>query len=90
MLCIEINTKENENLWDLDEDDLIKKIKNELDQMKIFDINKIDDYKIFKFKNLYHMNGSDGNSISEKIVKITNSLKNEFILSVEIDTGTNF
>jgi len=88
LLCLEINTKENKNLWNLDEDDLIKKIKNELDKMKVFDINKIDDYKIFKFKNLYNMTESNGNLISEKIFNVTNSLKNEFIVSVEIDAGT--
>ncbi|MEX0656990.1 MAG: hypothetical protein WD154_05550 [Nitrosopumilaceae archaeon] len=88
LLCIEINTRENEYLWDLSEEELIKKIKKELIKMKIFDINKIEDYKVFKFKNIYHGVESDGNLVSEKISNVISSLKNEHMIGVEIDPGT--
>jgi len=88
LLCIEINTKDNLSLWDLKDDKLYEKIKNELIQMNIFDIKKIDDYKIFKFKNLYNFSNPKASSTSEKILKITNSLENEFVVGVEIDPGT--
>lgn len=88
LLCIEINTKENESLWDLDDNSLIEKIKGELESMNFFDIKKIYDYKIFKFRNLYHVTSSDKNSLSEKIFNAVNSVKNEFLVSVEVDAGT--
>ena len=87
LLCVEINTKDKEYLWNLPEDELIKKIKDDLKRMEIFDIKKIEDYKIFKFKNIYHGAESNGNLVSEKISNVISSLKNEFMVGVEIDPG---
>jgi len=87
LLCIEINTRGNEYYWNLEELELIKIIKKELKQMQIFDTKKIESYKIFKFKNLYHDSVLKGNSDSKKISKVIDSLKNEFMIGVEIDPG---
>ncbi len=88
LLCVEINTKEKEYLWNLEETELIKIIKEELKKMQIFDIKKIESYKIFKFKDLYQDFISTDNSNSEKISKVISSLENEFMIGVEIDPGT--
>ncbi len=88
LLCIEINTKDNLSIWDLDNVEVFEKIKNELTQMNIFDVKIIEDYKVFKFKNLYNSSNPKANSTSEQITKITNSLQNEFVVGVEVDSGT--
>ena len=88
LLCVEISSKEDKELWNLDDSKLIKKIKEGLNKMQIFDVNKIEDYKIFKFKNLYHGVESNRNVMTKKIFNIINSLKNEFMVGVEIDAGT--
>ena len=55
--------------------------------MKLFNIKLIENFKIFKFKNLYSSSNPKADYISKQITEITNSLKNEFIVRVEIDTG---
>lgn len=88
LLCIEINTKENKKLWDLDESELITIIKNDLKQMKILNVEKIESHKIFKFKNLYQGPQESENSILDEVSKIIKSQKNEFMISAHIDPGT--
>jgi len=56
--------------------------------MQILDINKIEGHKIFKFKNLYHGIEPNGKIISKKLSQTISSLKNEFMVGVEIDAGT--
>jgi protoporphyrinogen oxidase len=88
LLCIEINTKEKEYLWELENEELFKKIKDELAQIKVFDTNQIEDYKILKFKNLYHVPESNGNVLTEKLSSTIDSMENEYMIGVEIDPGT--
>ena len=88
LLCVEISTKENEELWNLDELELIKIVKNGLRVMNLFDTKKIENYKIFRFKNLYHGVEPNGNLIGKKIADTIDTFKNEFMVGVEIDAGT--
>jgi len=88
LLCVEISAKDDDELWNLDDALLIEEIKKGLDKMQILDHAKIEDYKIFKFKNLYHGIEPNGHDISEKISNVIDSLKNEFMVGVEIDAGT--
>jgi protoporphyrinogen oxidase len=87
LLCVEINTNDNLELWDLDDEKIFEKINSDLKKMKLFNIKLIENFKIFKFKNLYSSSNPKADAISKKITEITNSLKNEFIVRVEIDTG---
>jgi len=88
LLCVEIKAKENDELWNLEDSKLIKKITDGIRKMQILDINKIEGHKIFKFKNLYHGIEPNGKIISEKLSQTISSLKNEFMVGVEIDAGT--
>ena len=87
LLCIEIKCKENDDLWKLDESLLIKKISDSLQKMSIFDVKKIEDHKIFRFKNLYHGLEPNGKDISGSLSQKIDSIKNEFMIGVEIDAG---
>lgn len=88
LLCVEMKAKDNEELWNLDESEIIKKIKDGFSKMGILDISKIEGHKIFKFKNLYHGIEPNGKTESQKLSKTIEATKNEFMVDVEIDAGT--
>jgi len=88
LLCVEMKAKENDELWNLDDSKLINKITDGIRKMQILNVDKIEDYKIFKFKNLYQGIEPNGMIASKKLSQKISSLKNEFMVGVEIDAGT--
>lgn len=86
LLNIEIRVKENSSTWWLSDELLFNRVRSDLIKIGILNKQKIENYKILKLRNLYPL---DPNKINnEKVKKLINSLKNEYIIGTELDTGT--
>jgi len=87
LLCIEIRTNEKESIWSYDETTLFNKIKHDLTKLKILNGEKIEEYKIRKFKNLYPSRDSD-TRFDETAKNYINTHEGEFALgAVGLDAG---
>lgn len=87
IITIELRVKDNHNLWKLDNSKIIFHVKEELKKIKLFDITKIEDFKIIKLKNLYPSNPE---FINNKIIKeIIEKNSGEYAAGTEIDFGTS-
>lgn len=79
LLSVEISiSDEDEPMWKMEELDLIERIKKDLKIANIWKEQEIDDYKIFKFKNVYPIPTSDRNLNINNIINFINSFKNEY------------
>ena len=87
LLSIEIRTTENNPLWKMNDSQLYKLVVRDLKKSKILTSEKIDGYKIIKFKNLYPNPLLKKENSREKIITFINSHKNEYVIAGEIDTG---
>lgn len=88
LICIEINAKYNTDLWESEDDLIFRKIINSLDEMNLFDTDIIEDYKILKFKNLYHGVNSTNSLVTERVHNMISKTHNEFVVGAQIDAGT--
>ena len=66
---------------------MYEKIKHELNKMNLFDVRKIQGYKIIKIKNLYHGPESNSDVMAKQVSNMINSYDNEFMIDVPIDPG---
>lgn len=87
LLSIEIRTTENSPLWKMNDSQLYDLVVRDIEKSKILTKEKIDDYKIIKFKNLHPNPLLKKENLTEKIIGFINSHKNEFAMAGEIDTG---
>jgi len=87
LLSIEIRTTENNPMWKMNDSKLYKLVVYDLEKSKILSREKIDDYKIIKFKNLYPSPLLKKENSREKIIEFINSHKNEYVIAGDIDTG---
>lgn len=87
LLSIEIRTTENNPLWKMSDSQLYKLVVHDLESSKILSKEKIDDYKIIKFKNLFPNPLLKKQNSREKIIEFINSHQNEYAIAGEIDTG---
>ena len=89
LLSIEIRSsgKPKNDLWNADDQTIVKTIKNNLQKIGLINDEKIDGYKIIKFPNLYPKFKKQ-NSQFENIQNPVESFSNEFVLgTAELDTG---
>jgi len=86
LISVEIKSKEDDQLWKLDESALISNVKENLENTHILRSEKIEGYKIIKLRNLYQV-PLVAESKNELLNKIITSFKNEYFLGTEIDTG---
>ena len=87
LLSVEIRTNEKNPLWKMDDSQLYELVVRDLEKSKILTREKIDDYKIIKFKNMYPNPLLKKKNSKEKIIKFINSHKNEYAIASEVDTG---
>ena len=87
LLSVEIKLSDNDPLWKLDESSLISRVKNDLTKAKILKGEKIEGFKLIKFRNLYPriQNTSENDAII--LSKFINSFKNEYVIGTESDFG---
>lgn len=89
LLSIEIRSsgKSKNDLWNVDDQTIVKTIKNNLKKIGLINDEKIDGYKIIKFPNLYPKFKKQ-NSQFENLQNQVESFSNEFILgTADLDTG---
>lgn len=88
VLCVEIRCLENDELWKKSEAELIHAITKHLTDMKILQKDKIEDYKIMKFRYLYPKEELLTYLKYDELENYINSFTNEYALgSIEIDGG---
>jgi len=85
LLSVEIRAKEDDSIWNLNDDGVYKIVCNELEKMKILNSEKIDGYKIIKLRNVYPLNVK--NNSEKQIKNLINSHNNEYGIGIEIDSG---
>ena len=85
-LCIEIRCSEEDEIWNKNDEDIICKVKSELESMNFFNLNNIENQKLLRLKNIYPLEGFEENH--DQLKQIINLNQNEFAIgSVEGDTG---
>lgn len=87
LLNIEIKLSESNPFWKLDESSIFERIKQDLGITGILKNEKIDGYKIIKFKNLYPISQSHSKNNNEDIIKLINTFKNEYVIDIQSDSG---
>lgn len=80
LLCLEIKVRDEQGLWNSDDEEIIVRIKNDLQKMKILTTQSIDDFKIIRMKGTYPILGEKDEDYS-KILEFINSHNNEYIMS---------
>ena len=90
LLCFEMRSKQNDDLWALDEHYFFELAKSNF--QKIFQLGniQIDELKVLKLKNLYRPKYYPIKSLDTEIAKYIHSFSNEFALGTTVfDTGDN-
>ena len=90
LLCFEMRSKQNDDLWQLDEHYFFELAKSNF--QKIFQLGniQIDELKVLKLKNLYRPKYYPIKSLDTEIAKYIHSFSNEFALGTTVfDTGDN-
>ena len=90
LLCFEMRSKQNDDLWPLDEHYFFELAKSNF--QKIFQLGniQIDELKVLKLKNLYRPKYYPIKSLDTEIPKYIHSFSNEFALGTTVfDTGDN-
>ena len=87
LLCVEIRARDEDPLWKANDSEIVKKVTSDLKKTKILTTEKIDGYKILKFRNLYTKYSSKTDKTKEDIKKYINSFRNEYSLGTETDSG---
>lgn len=87
LLNIEIKLSESNPFWKLDESSIFERVKHDLGITGILKNEKIDGYKIIKFKNLYPAPKSGSKNNFGDIIKLINTFKNEYTIDVQSDSG---
>ena len=90
LLCFEMRSKQNDNLWSFDEHYFFELAKSNF--QKIFQLGniQIDELTVLKLKNLYRPKYYPIKSLDAEIAKYIHSFSNEFALGTTVfDTGDN-
>ena len=90
LLCFEMRSKQNDNLWSYDEHYFFELAKSNF--QKIFQLGniQIDELTVLKLKNLYRPKYYPIKSLDAEIAKYIHSFSNEFALGTTVfDTGDN-
>ena len=87
LLSIEIRSSDNDPIWKLDNESLISQIKKKIEKMGIVNSKKIEGYKVIKFKNLSPVGYVDSENSHKSLKKIVDSIKNEYLVGTENDSG---
>ncbi|MCH6573812.1 MAG: hypothetical protein IH795_01210 [Bacteroidetes bacterium] len=89
ILSLEIKSRENDQIWKLDEPSLISHLEQNLTKSGILHGEKIEGYKVIKIKNLYPpATQTKHNDNYAMIEDSLNEFKNEYLLgSADVDVG---
>ena len=88
LVNVEIRTKENSDVWNLNDENIFKNVINDLKKIKIIGNEKIEGYKILRLKNIYPLNP---NEIYDNSMKnLVNSYDNEYVAGIESNSDTFF
>ena len=87
LLSVEIKSSEQDPLWNMNDDLLFSRVKSDLEKIKILKGEKIDGFKILKFKNLARNFELNKNFSTKPLNEFIDSFKNEYPVGTESDSG---
>ncbi len=87
LLSVEIKSSEQDPLWNMDDDSIFTRVKSDLEKIKILNGQKIDGFKILKFKNLARNYELNKDFSTKPLNEFINSFENEYPVGTESDSG---
>jgi protoporphyrinogen oxidase len=87
LLSVEIKSSEQDPLWKMNDNSLFSRVKSDLEKIKILNGEKIDGFKILKFKNLARNYELNKDFSSKPLNEFINSFENEYPVGTESDSG---
>jgi len=86
-LSVEIKSYEQDPLWNMNDDSIFSRVKSDLEKIKILNGEKIDGFKILKFKNLARNYELNKDFSTKPLDEFINSFENEYPVGTESDSG---